>query len=112
MPIYEYECRSCSKEFQFLVMNAGDEKTMVCPECRGQDLRRVMSRVAFHLSEDARLDSFDPGARQSDSFYQDSRNIGLAAKKKAQQMGVDLGSSFENKVEKLRTDPGSVLDGD
>ena len=112
MPIYEYECGNCSREFQRLVMNAGDEKNMACPNCQGQDLRRIMSRVAFHLSESARLDGFDPGSRQSDSFYKDSRNIGLAAKKRAQQMGVDLGSSFENKVEKLRTDPGSVLDGD
>ena len=112
MPIYEYECRSCTREFQCLVMNADDEKNMECPECQGQDLRRLISRVAYHLSESARLANFDPGSRQSDSFYKDSRNIGLAAKKRAKEMGVDLGSSFENKVEKLRTDPGSVLNGD
>ncbi len=112
MPIYEYECRTCSREFQCLVMGPDDEKNLACPTCEGKDLRRLISRVAYHLSESARLDSFDPGSRQSDSFYKDSRNIGLAAKKRAQQMGVDLGSSFENKVDKLRTDPGSVLDGD
>ena len=61
MPIYEYECGNCSREFQCLVMNAGDEKNMACPNCQGQDLRRIMSRVAFHLSESARLDGFDPG---------------------------------------------------
>lgn len=112
MPIYEYECRSCAREFQYLVMRPDEEKNLVCPGCQGKDLRRVISRVAYHLSEGDRLANFDPGVRQSDSFYTDSRNIGLAAKKRAQQMGVDLGSSFENKVEKLRTDPGSVLDGD
>ena len=112
MPIYEYECRSCAREFQRLVMNPDDEKNLECPGCEGKDLKRLISRVAYHLSESDRLANFDPGSRQSDSFYTDSRNIGLAAKKRAQQMGVDLGSSFENKVEKLRTDPGSVLDGD
>jgi putative FmdB family regulatory protein len=33
----------------------------------------------------------------------------LNAKKKAEQMGVDLGTGFEEKLEKLRTDPGSVI---
>jgi hypothetical protein len=61
------------------------------------------------VSENDRLEAFDPKDTQSDSFCRDSRNIGLCAKKRAQQMGVDLGSEFETKLEKLRTDPGSVL---
>jgi hypothetical protein len=65
--------------------------------------------VSYHLSEHDRLEAFDPGAPKSDSFYRDSRNIGLHAKKRAQQLGVDLGSDFEGKLEKLKTDPGSVI---
>ena len=76
---------------------------------RGGGLTKLISRVAYHASERDRLDEFDPGAPQSDDFYRDSRNIGLHAKKRAQQMGVDLGEGFEKKLEKLRTDPGSVL---
>jgi hypothetical protein len=38
----------------------------------------------------------------------DSRNVGLWAKKRAQDMGVDLGSSFDETVEKART--GKILD--
>jgi hypothetical protein len=57
-----------------------------------------------------RIDSYDPSTRQSDTFMKDTRNIGLHAKKRARQLGVDLGSSFDAKVEKLRTDPGSVVD--
>ena len=73
------------------------------------DEKKLISRVAYHVSETDRLAAFDPNAPQSDSFYKDSRNIGLSAKKRVQQMGVDLGSGFESKLEKLRTDPGSVL---
>jgi len=61
------------------------------------------------VSEQDRLDTFDPTTPKGDSFYTDSRNIGLQAKKRAQQMGVDLGKGFEDKLEKLRTDPGSVI---
>ena len=109
MPIYEYECRSCTKVFQALVMKAEDEDSLVCPDCGDSNPKRLISRVAYHQSEKARLESYNPSARHGDSFYRDSRNIGLQAKKRAQEMGVDLGSGFEAKLEKLRTDPGSVL---
>ena len=51
---------------------------------------------------------FDASASSHADFYKDSRNIGLWAKKRAQDMGVDLGSSFEETVEKART--GKILD--
>jgi putative FmdB family regulatory protein len=109
MPIYEYQCEGCDQVFQQLIMGKADEKKLACPECGGGRLKRLISRVAYHVSEGDRLDGFDPNARKDDSFYRDTRNIGLAAKKRARDMGVDLGGSFEAKLDKLRTDPGSVL---
>jgi putative FmdB family regulatory protein len=110
MPTYEYQCRGCEKEFQRLVMKREDEEDLFCPDCGSRNLKRLISRVAYHVSESDRLNAYNPNACQSDSFYKDSRNIGLHAKWRAQQMGVDLGSGFEEKLEKLRTDPGSVLE--
>jgi len=109
MPIYEYECLACEWQFQSLIMKTGEKDRQSCPKCGGRDLRRLISRVAYHVSEQDRLKAFDPAKPKDDSFYRDSRNIGLQAKKRAQQMGVDLGKGFEDKLEKLRTDPGSVL---
>ena len=109
MPIYEYRCRSCEKQFQYLIIKRGEEAGLECPRCGGRELKRLISRVAYHASEQERLDAFDPTAHRPDSFYRDSRNIGLHAKKRARQMGVDLGGGFEEKLEKLRTDPSSVI---
>lgn len=109
MPIYEYECHSCDIQFQSLIMKKEQEESLVCPECGGSKLKKLISRVAYHISEQDRLGGYDATAPKSDSFYKDSRNIGLHAKKRAQQMGVDLGAGFEEKLEKLRTDPGSVI---
>jgi putative FmdB family regulatory protein len=109
MPIYEYECLSCASRFQSLVMKAAEEKKLLCPRCGKGKKRRLISRVAYHVSEQDRLTSFNPAAAKEDAFFRDSRNIGLAAKKRAQKMGVDLGGGFEEKLEKLRTDPGSVI---
>ena len=109
MPIFEYQCRGCGHEFQSLVLKKQEEEELLCTTCGGRDLKKLISRVVYHVGEQQRLDAFDPAAKKSDSFYKDSRNIGLEAKKRAQQMGVDLGGDFENKLEKLRTDPGSVI---
>jgi len=109
MPIYEYQCHGCHRQFQRLIIGKEDEKDVSCPKCGGRRLKKLISRVAYHLSENDRLEAFDPASRQSDSFYKDTRNIGLAAKKRAREMGVDLGSGFDEKVDKLRTDPGSVI---
>ena len=62
-----------------------------------------MSSFAVVESEGSRLASFDTGQRRDDSYYRDSRNVGLWAKKCAQQMGVDLGPKFDETVEKART---------
>jgi putative FmdB family regulatory protein len=109
MPIYEFECLECGEQFQSLIMKRGEMDRLTCPGCGGQNLKRLISRVTYHQSEQDRINDFDPTTPKRDAFYGDSRNIGLQAKKRAQQMGVDLGKGFEDKLEKLRTDPGSVI---
>ncbi len=109
MPIYEYQCTSCGLPFQALVMNQDEEKKLSCPGCESRRKKKLISRVSYHVSEQQRLDAFRPGNAKDDAFFKDSRNIGLAAKRRAQKLGVDLGSGFEEKLEKLRTDPGSVI---
>jgi len=110
LPLYEYQCQECGREFQYLVLKKEDEADVRCPECKWGDLRKLVSRVAYHVSEQDRLSTFKPNSPKDDAFYKDTRNIGLQAKKRAQQMGVDLGSGFETKLDRLRTDPGKVFD--
>jgi putative FmdB family regulatory protein len=110
MPLYEYQCHSCGNEFQELILKTAEEKKLSCPACGNKKISRLISRVAYHRSEGDRLNSFDPNVRQSDGFYRDNRNIGLSAQKRARQLGVDLGKGFNEKLEKLRSNPGSVFD--
>ena len=110
MPVYEYLCQLCGKEFQYLIAKREDEENLRCPGCKGRNLKKLVSRVAYHASEQDRLAAYDPNSPKRDAFYKDTRNIGLQAKKRAQQMGVDLGSDFEAKLDRLRTDPGKVFD--
>ncbi|NIR13658.1 MAG: zinc ribbon domain-containing protein, partial [Desulfobacterales bacterium] len=62
MPIYEYECRFCDAQFQSLIMNNEEERGLVCPNCHGKKLKKLISRVVYHVSEQDRLDAYDPSA--------------------------------------------------
>lgn len=102
MPIYEYECASCRRISGHLVLGPSDARPK-CPACDCARMRRVMSSFAVVESESSRLANFDTSRPRDESFYRDSRNVGLWAKKRAQQMGADLGPKFEETVEKART---------
>ena len=40
MPIFEYSCRSCSHQFEALVLKT---TVVACPACKAQDLERRLS---------------------------------------------------------------------
>ena len=103
MPIYEYECRACGFISGHLVMKPSEERKLTCRSCGNQKLRKIMSRFSSHQTEAQRIESFDPSKPPDGSFYQDDRNIGLWAQKRAQQLGVDLGDSFGEVLEKGRS---------
>ena len=48
MPIYEYICRKCEKEFEELVFDL--EATIKCPGCGSKRVRKCMS-VFAHKSD-------------------------------------------------------------
>jgi putative FmdB family regulatory protein len=43
MPIYDYSCRGCGHTFEALVRST---TTPSCPECRSEDLERLLSLPA------------------------------------------------------------------
>ena len=47
MPIFEYHCNACEKDFEILVL--GKEKVS-CPECKGKKVTRLLSKVS-HKSD-------------------------------------------------------------
>lgn len=108
MPIYEYLCEPCRRVMSALILRPEDEADVRCSRCGRRDLVRVLSRFAIHKTEEQRLKEFDPRAPKDESFYKDSRNIGLWAKKRLQELGADLGPEMEEIVERGRT--GKILE--
>ena len=103
MPIFEYECARCGRTSPHVILGSHKRGRPVCPGCNSVRLRRVMSAFAVVESEASRIQNFDTSKPRDESFYRDSRNVGLWAKKRAKQMGVDLGPKFESTVEKARS---------
>ena len=48
MPIYEFHCPQCDRDFETLVMRSDDK--VCCPTCDSKKVRRLMSGFA-HKSE-------------------------------------------------------------
>ncbi|MGC9324071.1 MAG: FmdB family zinc ribbon protein [Desulfomonilia bacterium] len=109
MPIYEYKCSSCGEVTTVFTHGYRDKDDVVCECCGSTDVKRIISAVHVHQSSSERLSSYNPAARQSDEFYKDSRNIGLHAEHMLKKAGVKPTEEFKNKLEKLRTDPSSVI---
>jgi putative FmdB family regulatory protein len=109
MPIYEYKCKSCRHVTTHLVQGYVAPDGLCCEQCGSGDLKRIISKTNYHVSSSDRLSSYDPKARRSDDFYKDSRNIGLHAEHMLEKAGVKPTEEFTSKLEKLRTDPGSVI---
>ena len=109
MPIYEYLCRACGKNQSHLFLTQREATARPpCQQCGARRLTRLLSRFAYHQTEASRLNDFDTAAPRDESFYRDSRNVGVWAKKRAKEMGVNLGAQFDETVEKARS--GKILD--
>ena len=46
MPIFEYTCNACQKEFERLVFK-GDDSNVACPACKSNEVTKKMSATSF-----------------------------------------------------------------
>jgi putative FmdB family regulatory protein len=43
MPMYEYRCQKCSERFEMLRRMTDDDRDLQCPECRSDEVERLLS---------------------------------------------------------------------
>ena len=48
MPLYEYACEQCDKEFELLIRSSNDEAA--CPDCGTKKITKLLSLPAAHTS--------------------------------------------------------------
>lgn len=102
MPTYDYRCESCGKRAS--IVQSYEEygvEAVACPHCGSDQLQRLIQRVRFARSEEARLDSLaDPGA-WGDFDEEDPRSMARMMRKMGQEMGEELPDEFNEVVDRL-----------
>jgi len=46
MPLYEYRCQECGKEYEMLRKMQDADRGLECPECRSEAVERLLSTFA------------------------------------------------------------------
>src|SRR3954468_19476442 len=76
MPVYEYECQVCHKEFEYQQRMSDPEKT-ICEACGGE-LERLISRTAFQLKGSGWYKDLYSSTKPADSGTKESTGTGTS----------------------------------
>ena len=68
MPLYEYQCRSCSQEFEVLVRTGDPAPT--CSSCGSADLEKLLSHTAVS-TESTRSSNFSKARERAKKANRD-----------------------------------------
>lgn len=112
MPIYEYGCYDCRKRVNVFFRSFSDAETKeaACPRCGGTNLKRLVSKVAFVRSEESRLENLADPSNLAGLDENDPKSMARWMRKMGNEMGEDLGSEFDEVVDRLEAgeDPESI----
>ncbi len=97
MPVYEYRCGGCKKKVSVFLRDSS--KQAICPQCGGTDLKRLVSRIAYHSKAGVWTDEKGPPPIiGDDKYYSDPRNIGRYTEHRLKQLGIDMHSPEYSKT--------------
>lgn len=84
-----------------MLRRLSDQNPPRCPFCGGQDLKRLISRVAVVRSEESRLDSLADPSSLTDLDEKDPRSMARWMRRMSQEMGEEMGPEFDEMVDRL-----------
>jgi len=103
MPIYEYRCSDCRKRVSVYWRSFSEVETARprCPTCGGEDLTRLISRVAVLRSEESHLEDLADPSSFADLDENDPKSMARWMRKMSREMGENLGPEFDEVVDRL-----------
>jgi len=54
MPVFDYKCNSCGKEFDVFTGTSDSTQTPSCPECKSEDVKKSYSSFDFKIASKTR----------------------------------------------------------
>ena len=106
MPIYEYYCFDCRKRVSvlFRTMAEAEAGASACPECAGERLRRLMSRLRVLRSEENRIESMAEDASLLSGLEQeDPRALAQFMRTMSDETGEPLDEEMTEVVDRLES---------
>jgi putative FmdB family regulatory protein len=103
MPIYEFICQNCQRRVSFLVRDISAPFVPKCSFCGSANLSRLISGFAYHKTlQTVWEESGEPKVQPGENYYKDPRNIGRWVEKKFQNMGEEMPSQIQEKIQAAR----------
>jgi putative FmdB family regulatory protein len=105
MPLYDYSCLDCQKNFDILMTYAEyGTRSVTCSACGSKNVRRRIPRVRMAKSDESRMDSLsadfsDPSALAG--LENDPQAMGRMMRKMGNEMGEQLPPEFNDVVDRL-----------
>jgi putative FmdB family regulatory protein len=99
MPLYEYSCRACSKQFTFLAGVISDNSDAACPRCGSQDLAKLISRVARGRSDDERMEAM--AERMETKDLDDPGSLRQFAREMGRELSAETGEDMSDEMEAM-----------
>jgi len=103
VPIYEFICQNCHRRLSFWARDISAPFVPKCSSCGGTNLSRAVSGFAYHKPlKTVWEESGKPIIHPGEDYYEDPRNIGRWVEKKFQDMGQELPSQIQEKIQAAR----------
>jgi putative FmdB family regulatory protein len=103
MPIYEYYCGDCRRRVSvfFRTFSAASSEAAQCPRCEGENLRRLVSKVAVLKSEESRLDNMADPSFMAGLENEDPRALAGFMRKMSDEMGEPMDPEMHEVIDRL-----------
>lgn len=67
MPIFEFECSNCDRDFEELLFNPGAVREVICPECGSSKVNKKISTFASKAAGGSSFSLGSPAATSCDT---------------------------------------------
>ncbi len=99
MPLFEFRCRECAKQFTFLAGVIAQNAEPACPRCGSTQLKKLISRVARGRNDDERMDVMADRLENAD--IDDPRDLRRFAREMGREMGAETGEDMSDEMEEF-----------
>jgi hypothetical protein len=79
-----------------------DMRTIHCPNCQSDEVKRLISRVRFLKSEESRLENLADPANLA-GLEDDPKALGRMMRQMSGELGEELGPEFDEVVDRLES---------